>query len=207
MPKLWDQTIESHRHAIREAVLDAAEAEVAAHGMARATMTRIAERAGIGRATLYKYFADVPAIVTAAHTRHVEAHLVRLTELGDLEAPIAERLRLVASEYARICYHRARHGDADLSALVHRSSEVELAEHRLSQLFATMLTDAQRSGEVRSDIAPGVLASYCLHALAAAGRGVDTTPSGRGIDQIVQLTLDGLRPSSQDREDVRQSGG
>ncbi|WP_376776163.1 TetR/AcrR family transcriptional regulator [Nonomuraea jabiensis] len=34
-------------------------------------MTRIAEKVGIGRATLYKYFPDVEAILTAYHERNV----------------------------------------------------------------------------------------------------------------------------------------
>ena len=36
---------------------------VAAHGLASVTMSRIAEETGIGRATLYKYFSDVEAIL------------------------------------------------------------------------------------------------------------------------------------------------
>ena len=44
---------------------------VAQHGLHAVTMSRIAEEAGIGRATLYKYFKDVEAILFAWHDRQV----------------------------------------------------------------------------------------------------------------------------------------
>ena len=54
MPKLWTETIDEHRRAVRDATLDATGALVAEHGLASVTMSRIAEETGIGRATLYK---------------------------------------------------------------------------------------------------------------------------------------------------------
>ncbi|MEP7020668.1 MAG: helix-turn-helix domain-containing protein, partial [Pseudonocardiales bacterium] len=67
MPKLWTDTIEAHRQAVREATLDTAATLVAERGLSAVTMSRIAEETGIGRATLYKYFPDVEAIMTAWH--------------------------------------------------------------------------------------------------------------------------------------------
>jgi len=52
VPKLWDSTIEAHRRAVRDAALDAAAALVAEHGLRSVTMSRIAQTAGVGRATL-----------------------------------------------------------------------------------------------------------------------------------------------------------
>src|SRR5580765_2136053 len=75
MPKLWNETIESHRHDVREAILHATMALVAEHGPLSVTMSQIAEKTGIGRATLYKYFPDIDAILTAWHERHVAEHL------------------------------------------------------------------------------------------------------------------------------------
>jgi len=75
MPKLWDETIEAHRRAVRDATLDTAAALVAERGLRAVTMSQIAEETGIGRATLYKYFPDVEAILVAWHERHISAHL------------------------------------------------------------------------------------------------------------------------------------
>ena len=56
VPKLWNETIEAHRRAVRDAILETTAALVAEHGLTSVTMSQIAEETGIGRATLYKYF-------------------------------------------------------------------------------------------------------------------------------------------------------
>ena len=46
-------------------------------------MLQIAAATGIGRATLYKYFPDVEAIMVAWHERHIARHLRLLAEARD----------------------------------------------------------------------------------------------------------------------------
>ena len=112
MPKLWEETIEAHRRSVRDAILDAAAALVARHGLRSVTMAQIAERTGIGRATLYKYFPDVDAMLLAWHERQVAAHLAELTRLRDTHADPADRLAAVLEAYARIHHDLARHHPA-----------------------------------------------------------------------------------------------
>ena len=52
MPRLWNETIEAHRAAVRDAILESTWALVDEHGLRSVTMSQIAEKAGIGRATL-----------------------------------------------------------------------------------------------------------------------------------------------------------
>jgi AcrR family transcriptional regulator len=59
---------------VRDATLDTTAALVAEHGLASVTMSQIAEQTGIGRATLYKYFPDVEAILVAWHERQIAGH-------------------------------------------------------------------------------------------------------------------------------------
>jgi len=73
VPKLWNETIEAHRRTVRLAVLETTAALVAEHGLRSVTMSQIAEDTGIGRATLYKYFPDVEAILLAWHERQITA--------------------------------------------------------------------------------------------------------------------------------------
>ena len=75
VPKLWTDTIQAHRREVRLAVLDVTAALVAEHGLRSVTMSQIAEKTGIGRATLYKYFPDVEAILLAWHERQITGHL------------------------------------------------------------------------------------------------------------------------------------
>jgi AcrR family transcriptional regulator len=188
MPRLWNQTIEAHRRAVRDAILDATWTLVAEHGLTSVRMSHIAEETGIGRATLYKYFPDVEAILLAWHERHVAGHLRRLAELRDRAGDPGERLEAVLEAYALISHRRGRHG-AELLALLHRDEHAVRAEEQLVDLFRDLLSEAAATGGVRGDVAPDDLAVYCLHALSAAG----SLPAEAAVRRLVAVTLDGLR--------------
>jgi AcrR family transcriptional regulator len=190
VPKLWNETIETHRQAVREAILDRTWALVSEHGLTSVTMSQIAEETGIGRATLYKYFPDVEAILSAWHQRHVEAHLEQLAEIRDQAGDARERLEAMLDAYALIAYQRAQHG-GDLGPLLHQGEQVARAQRRLRDLLRDVLAAAITAGNVRDDVAPDELASYCLHALGAAG----ALPSKAAVHRLVRVTLAGLRPS------------
>jgi AcrR family transcriptional regulator len=188
VPKLWTETIEAHRHAVAEAILDTTWDLVAEHGPTSVTMSQIAERAGIGRATLYKYFPDVEAILFACHERQIAGHLEQLAEVRDRAGAAGERLAAVLEAYALISHHRGRHGE--LAALVHRGEHVARAQQQLLDLIRDLLTEVAGTGELRDDVAPDELARYCLHALAAAS----DLPSEAAVRRLVTVTLAGLRP-------------
>ena len=187
MPKLWNETIAAHRRAVRDAILDTTVALVSEHGLAAVTMSQIAAQTGIGRATLYKYFPDVEAILLAWHDHHVSAHLAQLSALRDQAGDAAGRLDAVLGAYALI-QHR-RHAN-ELAALLHREEHVARAQQQLGALLRDLLVEGAASGVVRGDVAPEELASYCLFALAAAG----SLPSEAAVRRLVAVTLDGLRP-------------
>src|SRR5436190_6227442 len=115
MPKLWSETVEAHRQEVRAAILDTSAALVAEDGLHAVTMSQIAEEAGIGRATLYKYFPDVEAILVAWHDRHVAGHLEQLVEVRDRTRGAGQRLEVVLEAYALIV-HKRPHG-TELAAL------------------------------------------------------------------------------------------
>ncbi len=57
-------------------------------------------------------------------------------------------------------------------------------------MIKDLLSEAAETGDIRDDVAPKELASYCLHALAAAG----SLPSKAAVRRLVRVTLAGLRP-------------
>ena len=187
VPRLWNETIEAHRRAVRDAILDAAGALVAEHGLLSVTMSRVAEETGIGRATLYKYFPDVEAILLAWHERHVEGHLEHLAEIRDRSGDPRKRLEAVLRAYALI--EHKRHA-SELSALLHRGEHVDRAQQHLRDIIRDLLSEAADTGHIRDDIVPEELAAYCLSALAAAGG----LPSEAAVRRLVAVTLAGLRP-------------
>ena len=190
MPKLWNETIEAHRAAVRDATLDTTAALVAEHGLRSVTMSQIAERTGIGRATLYKYFPDVGAILFAWHERQISGHLEYLAELRDRAGNVGERLEAVLEGYALISHESHGHRDAEFAALLHRGEHVARAHRQLSDLVRDLLAEAAAAGDIRDDVAPEELACYCLHALTAAS----SLPSKAAVRRLVTVTLAGLRP-------------
>jgi AcrR family transcriptional regulator len=188
VPKLWTETIEEHRRAVHDATLDTTAALVREHGLAAVTMSQIAAAAGIGRATLYKYFPDVEAILVAWHDRHIALHLRQLTVARDAASTPAGQLEAVLMAFALIQYE---HHDTELPvSLLHRGEHVARARQQLRDLVADLLATGAQTGEIRPDIAPGELAGYCLHALTAAG----SLPSEAAVRRLLALTMSGLRP-------------
>ena len=187
MPKLWNKTIDAHRHAVHDATLDTAAALLAKHGLRSLTMSQIAEETGIGRATLYKYFSDVESILVAWHERHISRHLEYLAEVRDRAGDVGERLEAVLEAYALI---RHEHHGTELAALLHRGEHFAHAQHQLGDLIRDLLIEGAESGDVREDVRPDELAAYCLHALAAAG----SLPSKAAVRRLVAVTLAGLHP-------------
>ncbi|WP_285620312.1 TetR/AcrR family transcriptional regulator [Actinoallomurus iriomotensis] len=196
MPKLWEDTIEAHRRTVREAAVRAAAALVAEQGLASVTMSQIAKRAGIGRATLYKYFPDIESVLAAWHEEHIADHLRRLTDVAEHTDP-AERLRAVLRAFASITHQRH---DGDLAALLHRGEHVAEAHRRLHAFIGDLVAGAAAAGTVRDDVPAGELATYCLHALTAAG----AMTSSAAVHRLVEVTLAGLRPAP--AEPHRQPG-
>ncbi|WP_063824469.1 TetR/AcrR family transcriptional regulator [Streptomyces sp. CdTB01] len=190
MPKLWTETIDAHRAAVRAAVLETTAALVAEHGLTSVTMSRIAKDSGIGRATLYKYFPDVESILLAWHERQITGHLDHLAEVRDRTEVAGERLEAVLRAFALISHESRKHHDSDLATFLHRDQQVTQAQERLHGMVEDLLADGVRTGAVRDDIAPGELASYCLHALTAAGG----LPSKAAVHRLVTVTLAGVRP-------------
>ncbi|TDU89983.1 TetR family transcriptional regulator [Kribbella voronezhensis] len=185
MPKLWNDTIEAHRNAVRAATLDAAADLVAEHGPAAVTMSQIAKATGIGRATLYKYFPDVDTILTAWHERQVRSHLDELTQVRDRADP-SERLDAVLTAYAVLSYQHPRF---ELADSLHRAAHVSQARQHLHTLIRELLVEAGSTGDLRTDVPATELATYCLHALGAA----NALPSKAAVHRLVAVTLSGLR--------------
>jgi AcrR family transcriptional regulator len=190
VPKLWTRTIETHRREVQDAILDTTAALVAEHGLLSVTMSQIAHETGIGRATLYKYFPDVQAILLAWHDRQIEAHLAYLTEIRDRGDGPGETLAAVLEAYARLARPSRGHEGPRFAALLHQDERFSRAKRRVHELIRDLIAAGAKTGEVRDDVPPDELAGYCLDALGgASGHGSKAATRRR-----VSVTMDGLRP-------------
>lgn len=197
MPKLWDDTIEAHRRSVQEATLETTAKLVAERGLRGVTMSEIAEKTGIGRATLYKYFPDVETILAAWHQRRIGQHLSQLGEVRDRTQGPEDRLEAVLTAFAHIQRERFRHHHSqphgsELVVLLHTDDQVAQAQRQLLGLIGELITDAAAAGTVRDDISPEELAGYCVHSLEAAGHAA----SEEAVSRLVMLTMAGMRPDA-----------
>jgi AcrR family transcriptional regulator len=191
VPRLWNETIASHRKDVRDAILDTAAALAAEQGLLSVTMSQIAERTGIGRATLYKYFSDVESILLAWHERQITSHLQYLAQVRDEAGNESDQLAAVLEAYALISHESRRHRDSELAAFLHRDQQVAHAQRKVHDMIRDLLAEAVAKGVVRDDVPPQELATYSVHALTAANR----LASRAAVGRLVAVTLAGLRPA------------
>ena len=193
MPKLWSATIETHRREVRAAVIEAASRLVAEQGLRGATMSRIAERAGIGRATLYKYYPDPESILRDWHAEQVARHLAQLTVIGQRAGAADRRLREVLRTHAELARESASHGDAggasDIVAALHADERVTAAGTTLEALVTGLIDRGVRSEQFRRDIPSDELALFSLGAMEGARR----LTSAAALDRRLDLVLQALR--------------
>src|SRR5262245_5746782 len=148
MPRIWSQTIEAHRDAVREAAINATAALVARHGLTGVTMSQIAKDTGVGRATLYKYFPDVESILRAWHERQIDHHLKELLQVRDRTTGAAERLQAVLTAYGTALSHRRAHDD-DMAGMLHGGEHGAAAHQHLREFIRELIADAAAAGAVR----------------------------------------------------------
>jgi AcrR family transcriptional regulator len=194
MPKLWEGTIQAHRREVRQAIMHGAAELAAEHGLLSLTMSHIAEQAGIGRATLYKYFSSVEDILRAWHDQQIEAHLGLLEQARQQAEDSGKQLEAVLTAYAGILQGTAGHGN-ELSAFLHSDDQVARARARLRAMIVELIETGIEAGRLRADVPAGELAEFCLSALNASRR----LPSQAAARRLAAVVLAGLRPEALDR--------
>lgn len=155
-------------------------------------MGLVAERAGISRATLYKYFGGVEEILVAGHAEHVQEHLATLCEAHAAAATPRDGLERLIDHYVEICFRRGRAGAPDTSALVHAGEQHKRNTTELERLVVGAVRAAQEAAEVRTDITAELLATYILHAAEGAG----SLSSRREVAGLATLVKECLGPGS-----------
>ncbi len=192
MPKLWSETIDAHRREVRDAIIETTVALIEEHGLLSVTMSRIAEESGIGRATLYKYFPDVEAILRTWHERQISEHLKQLEEARDSMQDPMGRLSAVLNTYALIAHGTRGHRDTELGALLHGHHDSHAhAERELRRIVHDLIREAAAEGLIRNDVDPTEITNYSLHALS----GANSVSSKVAVRRLVEFTLAGLRPA------------
>jgi len=146
---------------------------VGERGMSDVSMVDVAKHAGIGRATLYKYFPGVEEIVAEFVMRSVRDRQDLLESVVADAADPVEAIRAFLSlllQYFATTEHRsasAAVSPEQFSPQVGR--DVHAAFAQVHELMAQLVVDAQLAGDLRDDIDPSFTARL-LQQMLGAGR-------------------------------------
>jgi AcrR family transcriptional regulator len=165
MPKIVTAT---EREQKRRTILDAAAAEIARYGYDRANINTIAERAGIGRGTIYLYFASKDEVLDAL--LDTIGSLIDDTVRGamELDLPWRERLRVLSQSFVALAEEHRDFFRVHVSALhgVNRDIGAPMAQWLATSV--QRLTGAFQQGMDQGLIVPlpaETLATLVLSAL------------------------------------------
>lgn len=147
----------------RQRIVSTAVREFAALGFASANVNRIAREAGISVGSLYQYFAtkdDLFMYIVELGASAIAGHVSRIIQADIRLSSKLERLLRLAQDYSR--------EDPDLIRLYNVfSSEKDEQRARIiadklesitARAYRDMIQEAQKRGEIRADIDPGILA-------------------------------------------------
>jgi len=181
----------------RPLILRAATEVFAEQGFNSVTVAAIADRAGIGKGTVYEYFSSKDELLFAVFEWMNKGIFDRIHSLIEVGGTTLERLRSLLDLGAQITREQM-----EMQAVVldfwsaSRGTKVEerynqscLATFRsYRRLLANVIREGQTAGEIRSDVDPEAVAAMVVAAMDGLGVQIffdreldpDTTVSGFG---------------------------
>lgn len=199
MPRISEQTIVEHRHRIEAALLDAWDVLRREHGFEEITLALVAERAGIARNSIYRYFPDKMHLMLAYLRREVARFIEDARAQVDQVAGADARLRLLIE---LLMAHFATHAGAgptvDVSPLL--SPELRVEFLRSFEPFQALLLRLVREGVhegVFRELDPETAATL-IHAAIGAYR-VPVASGAIPADEAARITVDFILHGLADR--------
>ncbi|WP_243076917.1 TetR/AcrR family transcriptional regulator [Microbacterium sp. SS28] len=148
-------------------LLDAALAELLAHGIRRTTASDIARRAGVSRQTLYRYWPDAHAVFAALITRELVGALPpRTDDPDDLEGLVGLLVATADGMRRMPLLDRLRTTDPELFGR-YILTRVGTSQRAMHAELETRIARGQERGFVRAG-APAALAAMVLLIMQSA---------------------------------------
>jgi TetR/AcrR family transcriptional repressor of nem operon len=186
---------------VRERLLEAGLLSFHQHGFNGCGVQEIADLAGVPKGSFYNYFEskEVLGAEVLDHYWH-ERTRGSLRLLSDESLRPAERLhRYFTAQAEKLASLDYKCGCLMGNLAAELSDHSKLISDRLSSIFAgwtralaTCIRDAQRAGEVRTDIDADALAAFLLHAWEGATLRARIEKDGRPLAQFMEVALNHL---------------
>jgi TetR/AcrR family transcriptional regulator, mexCD-oprJ operon repressor len=183
------QVVKDH---IRQSILDAAATLLSSQGDS-AIMSELADAAGVGRATLYRYFSTREELMTALAHAAIDDISTRLgaADLEHVPVPeaIARILRAILAGGAKFEFIRAQHEFIDK----------EDVDRRIGEPIRAVIRRGMQDGTLRSDVPLEVLSNLFGGMIFGAARSLPFLENGveRASAIATETLLKGLGPSAQ----------
>lgn len=173
-PSDWTTLLDAHRAAQRAQILEAALGLLRDRGMAKLTMSALAAKAGIARATLYHYFPDIDAVLSAWVAEEVERSVTAMVDQARAIADPLDRLaylvRTQAETFASQSHRLSvEHFEAETGSPALRGV-VETQMAPLRAALAQIIQEAGDAGALGRMVDPALGADMVLGLLGAIRR-------------------------------------
>jgi AcrR family transcriptional regulator len=182
---------------LKQAVLDAARRLCFADGVDGITARRIARDVGCSATAIYLYYRNLDDVM---HHLRMEGHalLAEYFQRVDAVLPPVERLLEMGKAYYRFGTEHPRYYELMFLSRFEELPRRDFVQREISTLLIVrdVVSEGVRTGEVRSDLDPMILANglwakmHGLTSLAIAGLLVQTAPGQ--ADTLLEAVLDGV---------------
>ena len=173
----------------RDAILAAALELFVERGFHGTAVPEVAERAGVGAGTIYRYFESKEALVNELYRRHKQLLATRVLAQFPVDVSAREQFRALWYRMARYVADEPL-GFAFLELHNHRSyldTDSRAVEERLKDFGVKFLEAAQRKGEIRA-VAPGILVGLVMGAFVGLVR--HASECGLTLDESTWTTAE-----------------
>lgn len=183
-------------------ILEAARQLIEEEGAASTSMARIAKRAGVSEATVYKYFENKQDLVNQVLRDWAQPFVARLQSELPLFKGIRAQLTLIAIRFLQSMeetpkLHRVFYRELRWTT-DYRGSELHKLNHNFVRHVVAVVEDGIRNGEVRADTDAAMLRDMLFGGLehiamrtSFIGRGLDVeAEAARYVDMILTGVLD-----------------
>ncbi len=201
----WAAVMDEHRSRSRAHITQVGMALIAERGMSGVSMSLLAHRAGISRATLYHYFPDLEHVMLAWLELQVAAFTKELAaRVGEIPDPTERLLEIISTlvTYFSSLEHRMGIENMGGEALSPKAAQAVAAQVRpITHLIAAAIQDGQAAGAFRDDADPLIHADLILGLMGAirphlvSGR----YTSSEAARAIAELVLGGMTVSPRKR--------